>query len=129
GHLTVRAAPEAILVVARLLIERPRPNPELAIRLVAELARGDLLQVLLGEVQVAHVALLRRPHVELDAVVAQDAPLLLDDPRHGVPPEALEPRPFIGLRHERLERLEGFRAPRALLLEALAAEIGQALTR
>src|SRR2546426_1261364 len=35
---------------------------------------------------------------------------LLDDPRHGVPPEALEPLPFIGLRHERLERLEGFGA-------------------
>src|SRR3989441_10257360 len=80
-------------------------------------------QALLGEVQVAHVALLRRPHVELDAEVAQDAPLLLDDPRHGVPPEALEPLPFIGLRHERLERLEGFGAPRALLLEIGRAHV------
>src|SRR5207244_13370393 len=56
---------------------RARPPPR------RELARGELLQDLLGEVQVAHVALLRRPHVELDAEVAQDAPLLLDDPRHG----------------------------------------------
>src|SRR3989475_13051285 len=72
---------------------------------------------------------LSRSHVELDAEVAQDAPLLLDDPRHGVPPEALEPLPFIGLRHERLERLEGFGAPRALLLEVLAGEIGEVLTR
>ena len=129
GHLAVRAPQHAILVVARLLAQRGRPEPERALPLVGELARGELLQDLLGEVQVAHVALLRRPHVELDAEVAQDAPLLLDDPRHGVPPEALEPLPFIGLRHERLERLEGFGAPRALLLEVLAGEIGEVLTR
>src|SRR5207245_7166444 len=90
-RLAGRAAQHAVLVVARLLAELGRPEPERPLVLVGELARGELLQDLLGKVPVTYVALLRRPHVELDAVVAQDPSLLLDNPRDGIPPEVLEP--------------------------------------
>src|SRR3989449_1864102 len=95
-----------------------RPEPERPLVLVGELARGELLQDLLGKVPVAHVALPRRPHVELDAVVAQDQPLLLEDPRHGVPPEVLEPLP-LGRAHR----------ARAALLPVGPGELDQVLAR
>src|SRR2546430_1125173 len=70
-----------------------------------------------------------RPPVDLAAVAAGAAPLLLGAPRGGVPPEALEPLPVTGVRHERFERLERFGAPRALRLDVLAGEIGEVLAR
>ena len=128
-HLAVRAAQHAILVVAHLLTERGRPEPERAFVLVRELARSKLLQNLLGQVEVTHIALLRRPHVELDPVVTQDAPLLLEDPQHGVSSEVFEPLPLAAAHEQRLRRLPLRHARAALLGEILAREVHQILAR
>src|SRR5205814_6764097 len=53
--------------------------------------RGERLERLLGEPAVTDVTLLRGPDVVLDAVVAQDAPLLLEDARDRPAPEVLQP--------------------------------------
>ena len=60
--------------------------------LVGEPARGELVEHVLGEALVAHVVLLRGPHVEADAVVLENRPLALHHAPDRIAAEVLEPR-------------------------------------
>src|SRR5207248_7280988 len=64
--------------------------------LVGQAARSQLLHRLLGQATIAHVALLRRPHVELHAIGGERAALLLDHSLDGPTAEALEARTRVG---------------------------------
>ncbi len=66
-QLAVRAPQHAVLVVP----EERGAEPQRAVLLVRQLPLPQLLDGALGEPGVAHVALLRRPHVEADAVLAR----------------------------------------------------------
>ena len=90
GRLAVRASEHAVLVVAGLF-PLGRAEPEGAVLLVAEATRRELLQHLLRQAFVTDVALLGRPDVELDGVVAQDPALRVDHPRDRIAPEMLDP--------------------------------------
>ena len=100
GQLPGAPPQHAVLVVAGAL-DRRRAEPERAVLLVREAARGELLHGLLRQAAVADVALLRGPHVEVHAVGGERAALLLDHPLDGPAPEVLEPRPLVAGNVER----------------------------
>ena len=58
---------------------------------VTESARRELLEDFVGQTLVAHVVLLGRPDVEVDAVVVQDPALRFDHSRDGIAAEVLDP--------------------------------------
>ncbi len=98
GRLATAPPQHAVLVVGGLVADLGRAKPQRAVLLVREPARRQLIEHPGRQAAVTDVALLGRPHVELDAVLGQHAPLPLEHARHCPPAETSAPAPRTGCR-------------------------------